>query len=714
MKYITKFTEVEKDKTANIPELFVGVNSDRELIFLDINDKGNYFSISGDSVMAVKEDTAEEQTQERIIDFYEQEPPAELSYVLTDNADERLAEMIKEHYTYYAEDIAHESSDEYTNRLAEEMLDAGVISEEQAKDKEYDLDNDIDDFAEKLTDDAGDPYQYFVDSFGQEDANSTVINNGLLDLDKVAEQEDWRAWFDNSTLTDEVDYKGDTYLFEALGGGQNRDQLDNLIVSFVPEKILEQIKSNWDKYHLKVIPKKDYFPVIEQDRDEILEWYLEHGTMDSRSPLPEYKKGGIIGITRTEAESIMDTKLRKLHLDVTNWPEVFNSVFYSGEEGRLEETITIDPSETGPMELMFASIKQNITIVVGVGDKAGLVMIIAIDYEYTHPNGGSNGKRITYRWVENFKEEGWESYAKGGEITTDKEKYEYLKQVNKNCNEVLNSIAKKGYAKGGRVISIDRLAQKLERAYPDINMRENEDSISIFEHWPTDRNGDALINQNWWEFDPQEKKYKTGVIKHFYNFLDRNGYWVEFQNPEHVKIWKQDTYAKGGEVNPYFVRQSFDGEEEVYVDYTDKNGDKRKVYMEVNSPDDVERLLKERGAQSIEGMTLRDEMDETTYYKFLNEMDVDDFPRTSDSPVRTVEEDDGDEEGNIDDAMFGMDKWLPDDEDAIREFQDIEDKGDVEDMIEYLNSYSDEDRLYERYGLNSDAFPAMAKKIMKR
>ena len=43
------------------------------------------------------------------------------------------------------------------------------------------------------------------------------------------------------------------------------------------------------------------------------------------------------------------------------------------------------------------------------------------------------------------------------------------------------------YAKGGRVMSIERLAQKLERAYPDIRMRENEDSISVFEDFPTDR-----------------------------------------------------------------------------------------------------------------------------------------------------------------------------------------------------------------------------------
>ena len=288
MKYITKFTEVEKDKTANMPELFVGINSNRELIFLDINDKGNYFSISGDSVIAVKEDTAEEQTKERIRDFYEHETPSDLSYVLTDDADDTLREMIKEHYTFYAEDIAHESSDEYTNRLAEEMEEVGVISEEEAKDEEYDLDNDIDDFAQYLTDNAGDPYEYFVDNFGEEEANKIVMNNGLLDLDKVAEQENWEDWFDNSTLTDEVDYKGETYLFEALGGGQNRDELDDLVVSFVPEKILEQIKSNWDKYHLKVLPKKDYFPEIEQDKGEILEWYLEHGITG------EYAKGGMI------------------------------------------------------------------------------------------------------------------------------------------------------------------------------------------------------------------------------------------------------------------------------------------------------------------------------------------------------------------------------------------------------------------------------------
>jgi len=74
----------------------------------------------------------------------------------------------------------------------------------------------------------------------------------------------------------------------------------------------------------------------------------------------------------------------------------------------------------------------------------------------------------------------------------------------------------------------------------------------------------------------------------------------------------------------------------------------------------------------------------------------------------------GKTESNIDDAMFGRDKWLPEDDDSIREYQEIEDDGDVKDMIEYLNSYSDEEVLSERYGVTSSDFPAIAKKIMKK
>ena len=69
---------------------------------------------------------------------------------------------------------------------------------------------------------------------------------------------------------------------------------------------------------------------------------------------------------------------------------------------------------------------------------------------------------------------------------------------------------------------------------------------------------------------------------------------------------------------------------------------------------------------------------------------------------------------DVDEAVWGMDKWLPDDQEAIEEFQDIEDNGTEEDMIDYLNNWGDEERLGSRYGLSTRDYPAIAKKIMKR
>ena len=99
------------------------------------------------------------------------------------------------------------------------------------------------------------------------------------------------------------------------------------------------------------------------------------------------------------------------------------------------------------------------------------------------------------------------------------------------------------FAKGGRVMSIDRLATKLRRAYPNIRMREYDDSISVFEDFPTDRRGDSIAD---YYSESQDRVF--GMANHFDNFLKRNGYWAEWVNPEHFKIYKLDNYAKGGEV----------------------------------------------------------------------------------------------------------------------------------------------------------------------
>lgn len=99
------------------------------------------------------------------------------SWIL-DNAvkSEWFKEALYENYESYADDIASEgsSSDEFENRLEEEMADAGVDNEE--------------DFIEYLVENAGDPVQYFRNEFGNEEFNRTAIEHDLIDWDAVAEE----------------------------------------------------------------------------------------------------------------------------------------------------------------------------------------------------------------------------------------------------------------------------------------------------------------------------------------------------------------------------------------------------------------------------------------------------------------------------------------------------------------------------------------------
>lgn len=64
-------------------------------------------------------------------------------------------------------------------------------------------------------------------------------------------------------------------------------------------------------------------------------------------------------------------------------------------------------------------------------------------------------------------------------------------------------------------------------------------------------------------------------------------------------------------------------------------------------------------------------------------------------------------------AKYQMDKIFGDDQESIEKFQDIEDNGTIEDMIDYINNWGDEDRLAD-YGIKSDAHvKKFAKKIME-
>lgn len=85
-----------------------------------------------------------------------------------------------------------------------------------------------------------------------------------------------------------------------------------------------------------------------------------------------------------------------------------------------------------------------------------------------------------------------------------------------------------------RVISLERLETILEGTYPEIRCRIEEGGLSIFSDFPTDRQGYLIAEY----YAGNEIGYDGGIRSHFKAWAERKGYWVEWQNPEHIKLWK--------------------------------------------------------------------------------------------------------------------------------------------------------------------------------
>ena len=69
---------------------------------------------------------------------------------------------------------------------------------------------------------------------------------------------------------------------------------------------------------------------------------------------------------------------------------------------------------------------------------------------------------------------------------------------------------------------------------------------------------------------------------------------------------------------------------------------------------------------------------------------------------------------DYDGAKFDFDRIFPEDDESIKAFQDIEDKGTVEDMEDYISSYADEE-LLQRYGIRKpEQIKKLAQKVMAK
>lgn len=81
-----------------------------------------------------------------------------------------------------------------------------------------------------------------------------------------------------------------------------------------------------------------------------------------------------------------------------------------------------------------------------------------------------------------------------------------------------------------KVLDRATLISKLKKAYPNMYVKPSEEfngnggGIWIGAEGVYDRNGDDVFNY-WTE---NHTKYDLGVIKHFGNFIERNGWYAEW------------------------------------------------------------------------------------------------------------------------------------------------------------------------------------------
>lgn len=106
-------------------------------------------------------------------------------------------DALSENNYYYAEDIASESDDTYSNRLVRECVENGLISDDQLKENEDGLLEPIelsegecvDMLSEYLTDNIDDAVEEFKFQFGDSEIDIMIKEHpGLLNIDAITEQ----------------------------------------------------------------------------------------------------------------------------------------------------------------------------------------------------------------------------------------------------------------------------------------------------------------------------------------------------------------------------------------------------------------------------------------------------------------------------------------------------------------------------------------------
>lgn len=167
----------------------------------------NHFvvSSSGEEYYVVDEDEAYNLAKDDILELWDElglesfskDFQEEIMYNYVD--EDFFEDLCQEDYTYYAQDIANESSDEFESRLVEEMYDRGIVTDDDFEtDAEgnvdhmqltFDAEDKIEDFVNDLVEADGPNYgEWYANTFDDDSLKNLVKQNpDAIDMDEVVD-----------------------------------------------------------------------------------------------------------------------------------------------------------------------------------------------------------------------------------------------------------------------------------------------------------------------------------------------------------------------------------------------------------------------------------------------------------------------------------------------------------------------------------------------
>ena len=212
-------------------------------------------------------------------------------------------DAMKESYEFYADDIMSEDG-EHGNRLFDEMIEEGVISEEDVtEDGELvdgiDLDEKKEEFVEKLCENWDNGVQWYIDNFGEKDFSDVCKKHDLYDYDEIAETAirwDGRGHFISMYDGEELDIGDDLFAYK-YEEGWDWDKADSIHESMNESFGTKVAKWYDDKYEFFKNRERDtyakYYTTIDKEHswrkdfddymstfDELMDKYDPQGDKD--------------------------------------------------------------------------------------------------------------------------------------------------------------------------------------------------------------------------------------------------------------------------------------------------------------------------------------------------------------------------------------------------------------------------------------------------